>query len=89
MMFKFISLMLLLLLPACDKALHYSAGLAISTVVTDATKSRELGCVAAVVAGAAKEAIDFIPDPLDFAATVAGGCINHKHLYKGITSHGN
>jgi hypothetical protein len=56
--------------------------LAISTVVTDITKSPELGCASAVVAGLAKEAIDFIPDPFDFVATAAGGCID----YTGITS---
>lgn len=72
---KYVALLALVLLPACDKALHFGVGYGISTVVTDMTGSRPLGCAAAIVAGAAKEAIDFIPDPIDFAATAAGGCM--------------
>lgn len=72
---KYAALLLLLLLPACDKAAHYGAGFTIGTVVTEATDSRVLGCVASIIIGAAKESIDLIPDPIDFAATVAGGCM--------------
>jgi hypothetical protein len=77
---KYIILASLIFLAGCDKALHFGAGLAISTVVTDVTKSPELGCASAVVAGLAKEAIDFIPDPFDFAATAAGGCIDYQKV---------
>lgn len=72
---KYLALLALVLLPSCDKALHFGVGYGISSVVTDMTGSRPLGCAAAVLAGAAKEAIDFIPDPFDFAATAAGGCM--------------
>jgi hypothetical protein len=79
---KYLILASLIFLVGCDKALHYGVGLGISTAVTSATKSPELGCAAAVVAGLAKEAVDFVPDPFDFVATAAGGCID----YTGITS---
>lgn len=71
---KYVVLAVVLLLPACDKAMHFGAGYGISVVVADVTGSKPLGCVAAIVAGAAKEAIDIIPDPIDFVATAAGGC---------------
>jgi hypothetical protein len=64
----------LLVLPACDKALHAGAGAGIAAVVYDVTGSKGAGCVMATVAGIAKEVIDPIPDPFDIAATVAGGC---------------
>ena len=67
-------LIALLAVAGCDKALHFGAGLAISQVITEVTDSRELGCVSAIVAGAAKEAMDAAPNPIDFVATVVGGC---------------
>lgn len=76
------ALLSLLLLAGCDKAIHFGAGFAISGVVTDITGSRPMGCVAAVVAGIAKEAIDFIPDPFDLAATIAGGCAVQSNTTK-------
>jgi hypothetical protein len=72
---KYVVLISALALTGCDKALHFAVGAGISAAVTDMTQSPALGCVAATVAGIAKEAIDFIPDPLDLAATVAGGCV--------------
>lgn len=71
---KRFSVLLLLVLPACDKALHAGAGAAISLSVYEATGNRELSCLASAVVGVAKEAIDPIPDPFDIAATIAGGC---------------
>lgn len=79
-MLKYVALSAILLLPACDKTAHYGAGFIIGSAVTDVTGSRPLGCAAAVVAGAAKEYVDFVPDPFDFAATVAGGCLDHQSL---------
>lgn len=70
----------LLLLPACDKVFHFGAGFAVSGFVTEVTQSRPMGCAAAVVVGLAKEAVDFIPDPFDLAATIAGGCIAQPHM---------
>lgn len=70
-----LAILALLLLPACDKAAHYGAGFIIGGAVTEATDSRALGCAAAIIVGAAKEAVDVVPDPVDFAATVAGGCL--------------
>jgi hypothetical protein len=72
-----LTILALLVLPACDKALHFGAGTVISGAVYEATGSRQLGCAAATVAGVAKEVIDPIPDPFDIAATVAGGCGPH------------
>jgi len=58
-----------------DKTLHHVAGLVISDVVTKETGSRELGCLAATIAGVVKESIDVIPDPFDLVATIVGGCV--------------
>lgn len=66
-------------LASCDKVLHLGAGFAISTAVEEVTGSKELGCASAIMAGAAKEMIDFIPDPFDLFATVAGGCVEGIH----------
>lgn len=71
-----LSTLSLLFTVSCDKALHLGAGFAISETVTEVTNAPELGCVSAVVAGAIKEMVDFIPDPIDFVATVIGGCIS-------------
>lgn len=71
---RWIALAALLLLPACDKAMHGAVGFGISSFVAEATGIRELGCAASAVAGVAKEMIDPIPDPFDIAATIAGGC---------------
>ena len=50
-MIKYLLLSSLLLVASCDKGLHSGAGLGISTVVAGETGSKELGCLAAVVAG--------------------------------------
>lgn len=71
---KYVVLIALLLLPACDKGAHLAAGFTIGAFVAEVTKSEPLGCIAAIVIGAVKEAVDIIPDPIDFLATVAGGC---------------
>lgn len=69
-----LSTLSLFFIASCDKALHLGAGFAISQTVTEITDVPELGCVSAVIAGAIKEVVDFIPDPIDFVATVIGGC---------------
>lgn len=71
-----LAILALLLLPTCDKVAHLGAGFIIGGAVTEATESRPLGCLASIIVGAAKEAIGGVPDPLDFVATAAGGCLS-------------
>lgn len=71
---KYAVLVLLLLLPACDKAAHLGAGFIISGGTTEVTGDRSMGCAASIVAGVAKEAFGVF-DPLDIIATVVGGCL--------------
>jgi len=61
---------------AYDKALHLIAGLLVFTIVLP--YSADMALVAAVAAGAGKEAYDRVAGPgtsefMDFAATFAGG----------------
>jgi len=71
---KYAVILILLLLPSCDKAAHLGAGFIISGAATEITDDRAMGCAASIIAGIAKEAFGVF-DPLDIVATVVGGCL--------------
>ncbi len=62
-----------------DKMGHFGAGIAANGIVRSAGGSRRDACVAAVVVGVGKEALDSMTgghvEAQDVAATAAGGCL--------------